>query len=126
MRQNTKECLRIDDTGGEKMGDAKLRILFDEQIVSEVLAVPLKPQATRDKTIWTTTKQGIYSAKGAYHQIRDREKPFTSDILFSANPYCMEPNLADANFPKSSHLPIEHMPKYHSHNGEPIQMENLT
>ena len=51
--------------------EAMLIRLFDEQIVKEVLAMPLCSHATPNKLVWTATKLGLFSMKSAYNQIRE-------------------------------------------------------
>lgn len=52
-----------------------LRRLFDEPIISEVLAVPLNSCATRDRLMWMATKSGAYRVRSAYNLIRESENP---------------------------------------------------
>lgn len=47
-----------------------LHKIFDEQIVNDILSVPLKTQTLQDKLVWTVTKSGEFTGKSAYNLLR--------------------------------------------------------
>lgn len=44
---------------------------FDEQLVEEILTIPIKPQIETDQLVWNGTQEGKYTVKSAYNFIKD-------------------------------------------------------
>lgn len=55
----------------DKWNENMIKELFDENIVSEILTIPLKTQHACDRLVWTRTKSGTFTVKSAYN--RDQE-----------------------------------------------------
>lgn len=64
--------------------------IFGDQIIAEVLAIPVKPLVTEDQLVWTATKDGLYTVKSSYHNIKQATRNHHSN---SASTSYQNPNL---------------------------------
>lgn len=44
---------------------------FDENLVEEILTIPIKPQIETDQLVWTGTWAGKYTVKSGYNYIKE-------------------------------------------------------
>lgn len=47
-----------------------LLLILGDQIIAEVLTIPVRPLVTEDQLVWTATKDGLYTVKSSYHNIK--------------------------------------------------------
>jgi len=49
----------------------RVGLMFDDKIVKEILATPIRRPDSKDKLVWMHNNSGIYSVKSGYLTIRD-------------------------------------------------------
>lgn len=62
-----------------KWNETRLRQLFDEDLVKEILSIPLNLPLEKDELIWTGKQSAKYSVKSGYNVTRDREPQYSVD-----------------------------------------------
>jgi len=66
--------------GNGMWNETILRMMFDEQRVQEILAIPIGLSTTEDKLVWMRNNSGSYTVKSGYFTTRDKavKPPLTS------------------------------------------------
>lgn len=73
-----------------------LHSFLDEQVIVEILTIPVRPRYTEDKLIWTATKDGRHSVKSSYHILTNIAES-QSIVISSGSKNSMANNLGNEN-----------------------------
>ncbi|XP_030477324.1 uncharacterized protein LOC115694334 [Syzygium oleosum] len=62
-----------------------LKEIFQEEVVNQILLIPISTTPVEDKLIWTGTKSGDYTVKGGYNRIRMTDSMQDNNNLASSS-----------------------------------------
>jgi len=93
--------------------------LFDEQIVNDILSIPLKTKTLLDKLVWMVTKSGESTVKSAYNWLRLQQR---NQSIEQASSSFQPPH----KLWKSQNLPLECLPKCIANKRQSIRVKDIT
>jgi len=118
---NTDEPRRVPeliDTNAVKWKEQLIYDLFDPDIATEIIAIPLSSQDTKDRMVWTNSRTGEYTMKTVYNKIREETTRPNSAVASSSYQAPRSPGAKiwqSHTMPKIKFFSIGCMSKCHSY-----------